>query len=274
LGTKLLPNDTQCHDRWGSACYRHGCLPMRDWLPLMLQKAMLDRWKGAVDLYLTPSAALKATLVEHGFDPVSVLWNGTPEVPARLPLDGPPRVAFVGRLVREKGLDLAIRAFARVAHDVPGAQFVVVGDGPERGSIEQLVAALNLTANVKMLGKLSRAAAESAVSDCWIQVAPSRWVEPFGLVAIEAQMRGTAIVASAAGGFLESVDDGRTGVLAAIDDQDAWARAMVGLLSDRERAEAMGRAGRARAIELFSDRVITERLIDIYQSVIRHESVS
>src|SRR6476660_7507463 len=115
---------------------------------------MLDRWKGAVDLYVTPSAALKTTLVEHGFDPVTVLWNGTPEVPARRPLAGPPRMAFVGRLVRDKGVDVAIRAFARVVQEVPEAQFIVVGDGPERGAIEQLVATLKLTESVKMLGKL------------------------------------------------------------------------------------------------------------------------
>lgn len=274
LGTKLLPNGSQCRDRWGAACYRHGCLPMRDWLPLMLQKSMLDRWKGAVDLYVTPSAALKTTLVEHGFDPVTVLWNGTPEVPARPPLAGPPKMAFVGRLVREKGVDLAIRAFARVAQEVPDAQFILIGDGPERGAIEQLVATLNLTAKVQMLGHLDRATAEAAVSDCWLQVAPSRWVEPFGLVAIEAQMRGTAVVASAAGGFLETVDDGRTGILVAIDDEDAWVRAMVSLLSSRERAEAMGRAGRVRAVKLFSEGLITDRLIDIYHRVIRHASES
>jgi glycosyltransferase involved in cell wall biosynthesis len=274
VGTKLLPNGSQCHHRWGAACYQHGCLPMRDWLPLMLQKAMLDRWKGAVDLYVTPSTALKQTLVEHGFDPVTVLWNGTPEVPARRPLDGPPRVAFVGRLVREKGVDVAIRAFARVAQEVPDAQFILIGDGPERGAIEQLVATLNLTAKVQMPGHLDRAAAEAAVSGCWLQVAPSRWVEPFGLVAIEAQMRGTAIVASATGGFLETVDDGRSGILVAIDDENGWVRAMVDLLSNRERAEAMGRAGRVRAVELFSEGLITDRLIDIYHGVIRNASVS
>jgi glycosyltransferase involved in cell wall biosynthesis len=274
LGTKLLPNGSECRDRWGGACYRHGCLPMRDWVPLMLQKAMFERWNGAVDLYVATSQAVKAALIEHGFDPVTLLGLGTPEVAARPPLNSPPKVAFVGRLVREKGLDVAIRAFARVGQEVPDAQFIVVGDGPERGAIEQLIATLQLAASVKMLGKLSPAAAEAAVSDCWLQVAPSRWVEPFGLVAIEAQMRGTAIVASAAGGFLETVDDGRTGFLVATDDEDAWVRAMVGLLSNRERAEAMGRAGRARAVELFSQRLIADRLIDIYQNVIRNVPVS
>jgi len=268
LGTKLLPDGNQCHDPWGAACYRHGCLPMRDWLPLMLQKTMLEQWKGAINLYVATSDAVKAALVEHGFDPVTVLWNGTPELPARQPLAGPPSVAFVGRLVREKGIDLAIRAFARVLQEVPGAQFILVGDGPERPAIEQLISALHLEGNVRMLGQLPHAEAEAAVSTCWLQVAPSRCIEAFGLVAIEAQMRGTAILASAAGGFLETVDDGRTGALVPIDNEDAWVRAMVDLLENREHAEAVGRAGRVRALELFSERVITDRMIDIYTRVI------
>jgi glycosyltransferase involved in cell wall biosynthesis len=268
LGTKLLPDGTECRYRWGGACYQHGCLPLRDWLPLMLQKAMLDRWKTSVDLYVANSQVMKAALIEHGFDPVTVLWNGTPEVPARLPLEGPPSVAFVGRLVREKGVDVALHAFARTLKTVPGAQFVVVGDGPERAALERLVSTLQLDNHVKMLGHLPHAAAEAAVSQCWVQVAPSRWVEPFGLVAIEAQMRGTAIVAHAAGGFLETVEDGRTGVLVPMGDDDAWVRALVGLLGDRDRAEAMGRAGRERARELFSERAIADQLVDIYHQVI------
>jgi glycosyltransferase involved in cell wall biosynthesis len=268
LGTKLLPDGNECRNRWGGACYQHGCLPLRDWLPLMLQKAMFARWKGAVDLYVANSHAMKAALIEHGFDPVTVLWHGTPEVPARRPLDGPASVAFVGRLVREKGVDVAIRAFARALEEVPDAQFVLIGDGPERAAIERLVTTLRLQANVKMLGHLPNAMAEAEVSRCWVQVAPSRWVEPFGIVAIEAQMRGTAIIAHSAGGFLETVDDGRTGLLVPMGDEDAWVKALVGLLGDRNRAEAMGRAGRARAIELFSERTIADQLIDIYRRVI------
>jgi glycosyltransferase involved in cell wall biosynthesis len=268
LGTKLLPDGSECRDRWGGACYRNGCLPMRDWLPLMLQKAMLDQWKTAVDLYVANSQVMKAALIEHGFEPVTVLWNGTPEVPARRPLEGPPSVAFVGRLVREKGVDVAIRAFARALQTVPGAQFVVVGEGPERAAIERLITTLQLGEHVKMLGHLPRADAEAAVSQCWVQVAPSRWVEPFGLVAIEAQMRGTAVVAHAAGGFLDTVDNGRTGVLVPRCDEDAWVHALVGLLGDRDRAETMGRAGRTRAIELFSERAITDQLVELYHRVI------
>ena len=271
-GTKLLPDGSQCRDRWGRACYQHGCLPMRDWLPLMLQKTMFERWKSAVNLYVANSYAMKAALIEHGFDPVTVLWHGTPVTPQRGPLDGPPSVGFVGRLVPEKGVDVAIRAFARVVEAVPESRFVIVGDGPERAAIETLIAALRLETQVQVLGQLPPAEAEAAVAGCWIQVAPSRWIEPFGIVAIEAQMRGTAVVASASGGFLETVEDGRTGMLVPASDEDAWARALIALLHDRERTEAMGRAGRERAIVLFSEAAIADRLTDIYHRVLHDAS--
>ena len=268
-GTKLLPDGSPCHDEWGTACYRQHCLPLRDWLPLMVQMAMLDRWKSVVDLYVANSDAMKNTLIEHGFNPVTVLWNGTPVVAARRPLGDRPSVAFVGRLVQEKGVDLAIRAFAHVVAAIPDAQFIVVGDGPERAAIERLIAALGLDGHVTVLGHLSRHETEAAISHCWIQVAPSQWVEPFGLVAIEAQMRGTPIVASACGGYLESIDDGRTGVLVPPRDEQAWTAHMIALLRDRERVEEIGRAGRARAMALFSEAAIVDQMIDLYARVIR-----
>lgn len=267
-GTKLLPEGSPCGDHWGFACYRHGCLPMRDWLPLMLQMSLLERWRRSVSLYIANSHAMQAALTAHGYDPITTLWNGTPEVPARAPLPETPSVAFVGRLVREKGADLAVRVFARVLESVPSAQFVIVGDGPERPAIERLVASLGIGRSVRMLGHLPRAEADAAVAGCWLQVAPSQWVEPFGLVAIEAQMRGTAVLASKSGGFLDSIDDGGTGLLLPPRDETAWARAISELLIDRQRAEQMGRAGRDRARRLFSESAIVDQLLGIYARVI------
>jgi glycosyltransferase involved in cell wall biosynthesis len=249
-------------------------LSSHDWLPLMLQKRLLHRWRGAIDLFVANSHVIKHALDQNGFGPAEVLWNGTPEREPRGPLEDPPSVAFVGRLVPEKGVDVAIRAFSAVIAQVPGAKLVIVGDGPERATAERLVASLHLTSHVEMCGQLSRVDAELAVRRCWMQIAPSQWIEPFGNVAIEAQMRGTAIVASRCGGFCESVVDGHTGLLVPPHDEHAWAHAMISLLRDRDRAEAMGRAGRARALVLFSQSAMVDQLIGIYQRVIQTRAMT
>ena len=197
------------------------------------------------------------------------LYPGTAVVGARPPLGEAPRAGFVGRLVPEKGVDILIEAFARVVRDLPQAKLVIVGEGPERPRLERLIAASNLSRSVTLKGRLSRAAAERAMEECWVQVAPSRWVEPFGLVAIEAQMRGTAVVASQSGGFCETVDDGRTGVLVPPGDVGALSRRLLQLLAQRERAEEMGRAGRERALRLFTESASMDRLLGLYGKVLR-----
>ena len=202
----------------------------------------------------------------------SITWKccypGTAVVGARPPLCEAPIAGFVGRLVHEKGVDVLIEAFARVVRNLPQAKLVIVGEGPERSRLERLIESSNLNGRVTLKGRLSRAAAERAMGECWVQVAPSRWAEPFGLVAIEAQMRGTAIVASRSGGFRETVDDGRSGLLVDPGDVGALSDALLQLLGQREQAEVMGRAGRERALRLFTESATMDRLLELYKKVL------
>ncbi|MBK6395320.1 MAG: glycosyltransferase [Betaproteobacteria bacterium] len=88
-----------------------------------------------------------------------------------------------------------------------------------------------------------------------MQAVPSRWEEPFGLVAAEAMMRGTAVVASESGGLAEQVEPGATGYLAPAGDAGALARALEQVVRDRDLAERMGASARVRALaELTTDR--------------------
>lgn len=268
IGTKMLPDGSPCTSHWGSACYKSGCLPARDWAPLMVQMELFRRWRNAIDLFVANSHATQRELLEDGIDHVEVLYPGTAVVGTRPPLGEAPVAGFVGRLVPEKGVDLLIDAFARVVRNLPEARLVIVGEGPERPRLERLIASLNLGAHVSLTGRLSRPAAERAMEECWVQVAPSRWAEPFGLVAIEAQMRGTAVVASRSGGFCETVNDGHTGVLVTPGDIGALSDALVQLLARRDRAEVMGRAGRERALRLFAESATMDRLLELYGKVL------
>jgi glycosyltransferase involved in cell wall biosynthesis len=268
IGTKMLPDGSPCGSSWGMACYKNSCLPARDWAPLMLQMRMFRQWRDAIDMFVANSHATRCELARDGVDHVEVLYPGTAVVGARPPLGEAPRAGFVGRLVPEKGADVLIEAFARVVTDLPQAKLVIVGEGPERPRLERLIAASKLSRSVTLKGRLSRQAAEKAMEECWVQVAPSRWAEPFGLVAIEAQMRGTAVVASQSGGFCETVDDGRTGVLVPPGDVGALSQALLQLLAQRERAEEMGRAGRERALRLFTESISMDRLLGLYGKVL------
>ena len=179
-------------------------------------------------------------------------------------------MAFAGRLVKEKGVDVLLRAFAKVAATVPEAKLLVVGDGPDRDRLTALAAELKLQSCVAFLGHLSRDEMERELNAAWVQVVPSLWAEPFGIVAPEAMMRGTAVVASKAGGLSEIVQDGRTGFLVPPGAVDPLAQKLIQILCDRSLAERLGRMGREIALSQFSEPVFIDHFVDLYNSLLRN----
>ena len=102
---------------------------------------------------------------------------------------------------------------------------------------------------------------EECFSGAWVQVVPSRWREPFGNVAAEAMMRGTAVIATLGGGLSEIVRDERTGILVPPNNVDALASALLGLLSDRRRAECLGGGGREFALSHLTEEIFVDRFV-------------
>jgi glycosyltransferase involved in cell wall biosynthesis len=267
VGTKTLPDGRPCQEPWGAACYRNGCLPLRDWGPLMLQMKWWWHYREVFDVVVAQSQAVKKQLEADGISPVEVMPHGVPDQPMRSPLTPPPTVAFAGRLVPEKGVEVLLRAFARVVTYLPEAQLLMVGDGPERLRLERVAAELQVASRITWTGQLPRAESQRLLVPAWLQVVPSLWAEPFGLVAAEAMMRGTAVIASQTGGLGEIVQHGDTGLHVPPGDVEALARAVRRLLEDRDLAERMGRAGRAVALARYSESAAIDKIEQLYHYI-------
>jgi glycosyltransferase involved in cell wall biosynthesis len=195
---------------------------------------------------MTPVVAGKSSVVLNGLDPASDAEPGPP--PA-----GPPVLLVSGRVVFDKGFDVAVDAFAEVAAEFPGARLVVAGDGPEVEPLRARAAALGVAHGVEFRGWISPHAVAELVAETSIVVVPSR-LEGFGLVALEAAHGARPVVAARVGGLPEVVEDGVTGLLVAPEDASAMAAAILALLRSPEDIVRMGTAARARALELFSAR--------------------
>lgn len=262
---KLLPDGSRCRVPAGRACLANGCLSPQAWVPAMVQLRLWRRWHGCFDAVVANSEAVRQMLLAYGLPgTVEVIPNGVPPSPPRPPLSSPPTVAFASRLTWPKGGDVLLRAFARVVEEIPEARLLVAGDGPQRPALAWLAEELRLTPRVTMLGQVPRQQLDSRLADAWVQAVPSRWDEPFGLVAAEAMMRGTAVVASRSGGLAEIVRDGLSGRLVPPGDADALSAALVQILGDRFLAESMGRAGREIALGELDAATCVERFVTLY----------
>jgi glycosyltransferase involved in cell wall biosynthesis len=165
-------------------------------------------------------------------------------------------VAWTGRLLRGKGLETLLDAFAGLAEGEPRARLLLVGSGAGQSlSIEaelrERAAAPPLLGRVVMPGRLD--AVEEALVAADVFAFPSDF-EALGLSLIEASACGLPSVASRTGGIVDIVEDGVTGLLVPSGDAAALRQALELLLGDPERRAAMGRAARERACREFDER--------------------
>ncbi len=267
-GTKLLPNGTACAHRAGSVCLSSGCVPARDWVPLMGQMRLLRRWRDVFRVTIANSESTARILAEDGLGDLTVVPNGVADAPAQSAMGDTPTVVFAGRLVHEKGVDTLLHAFAAVHVHLPHATLDIIGDGVERPALEQLSRSLYLEKVVRFHGFQSRPQTESIARSAWVQVVPSRWAEPFGLVAAEAMMRGTAVLASSSGGLAEVVRHDDTGLLVRPDHVPDLADGLHRVLTDRALAEQWGRKGREVAQAEFSQSRFVDRILAVYANVL------
>jgi glycosyltransferase involved in cell wall biosynthesis len=178
---------------------------------------------------------------------------------ARASLGLPPdalAVAMVGRLVPEKGVDLGLDAFAAVAPQHPAACLVIIGDGPQRSTLEKRARESGVPGRIRWLGW--RPDVDRLLPGLDLLMMPSR-SEGFGLILVEAMGHGVPVLATASGSIPEIVTDRRQGVLVAPDQAGALGTALAGLLKDAAARAVYGAQARARAHDQFeAGRMIAE----------------
>lgn len=242
----------------------------RGWLRRVLQGRMVRR----ADALIAVGSDVRASLLQfRGVDPdqVHVIPSGIelpgPEhaadaVPLRAQLLagalGPLFVA-VGRLVPSKGVDLLLRAFARIHAAEPGARLALAGDGPERAALHALARELGVEGAVHWLGATLEVRPLHAAADLYL-TATRR--EGLGLAAAEALAAGRMVVGFRVSGIEDVVEDGRTGALVPDGDEAALAAAALRLARDPARRAAAAPACRSAAarFDVQRARALTEEL--------------
>jgi starch synthase len=184
---------------------------------------------------------------------------------------GRPTVVSIGRVTRQKGLPVLLRAAERMD---PAAQLVLCAGQADTAELQAEVTGLvdRLRAGrsgvIWLPGMLAKPEVIQILSHATVFVCPSEY-EPLGIVNLEAMACGTAVVASDVGGIPEVVADGETGLLVRAGDESAFATAINTLIRDPARASELGARGRQRAVAEFSWDQIAAQTADLYAELAR-----
>jgi glycosyltransferase involved in cell wall biosynthesis len=221
------------------------------------------------DAFVAISPSVRGELVADGYDPARIvdLPNGVP-VPEEPWRDrkqaGSLRAAFVGRLAPEKGLDALVDAWPMVLNENPRARLTLIGEGPERASLEARISRLDLGNSVELPGV--SADPSSVLRDCDLFVLPSR-EEGMSIALLEAMALGIPSVASSIPGNLALMTEGVHGQLAPPDDPPALARAILDHRAD-PRAPIMAEAARCRVVEHYSIAAVARRHLELFARLV------
>jgi len=192
---------------------------------------------------------------------------------ARLRRGDGPLLAFVGRVVEEKGYADFLAALQQVAERHPDATGVVVGEGQDRAAAERLASDLGVESRVHFAGWVDAADVPSYLAASDVFLAPSRrasdgWIEAQGLTVIEAMLAGVPVVASMSGGIVDTIDDGLTGLLVPERAPDALAAAVDRIADDAGLRDRLVTEARRSAAERFSLSATADAFDELFRTVI------
>ncbi|WP_211128583.1 glycosyltransferase family 4 protein [Streptomyces yatensis] len=266
-----------CTECVGSAplpAVRHGCY--RDsrlaTVPLAVSLSVnRRRWWSGVERFFCISAAQRDVLVRSGMpaERLVVKHNFVPE-PGTCRMGDGEQLLYLGRLAEAKGVRLLMAAWDEIAASGGvGVPLVIAGTGPLEREVTAWATGRD---DVRYVGLLDPAECRNAIARSVAVVAPSTWLEAFGLVVVEAMAAGVPTVAAGHGAFVELVEDGVTGLLHRPGESASLASGIRRIATEPALGREMGQAARRRYERGFSPAVGLERLLEGYRTAIAGRS--
>ncbi|MBW5481327.1 glycosyltransferase [Streptomyces bambusae] len=261
---------TECVGAAPLPAVRHGCYrgSRLATVPLAVSLSVnRRRWWSGVERFFCISAAQRDVLVRAGMpaERLAVKHNFVPEPGVRRTGDGE-HLLYLGRLAEAKGVRLLMAAWDELAASGGvGVPLVVAGAGPLEAEVTAWAAGRD---DVRYVGLYDPAQCVQAIARSVAVVAPSTWLEAFGLVVVEAMAAGVPTVAAGHGAFVELVEDGVTGLLHRPGDPGSLVSCIRRITAEPDRNREMGLAARRRYEQGFSPAVGLERLVEGYRAAI------
>jgi glycosyltransferase involved in cell wall biosynthesis len=238
----------------GSYCRRPAGLD----LALRTKHALVNRLTSvAISRYVASFFKTRSTIIPNPYD-ARVFQARVP------PSERKSELVFLGRLVSEKGLDLLLESLGRLRQRNLHPRLTVVGSGAEKTQMEQLARKLGLEGQVEFRGAKAGVELADILNEHQILVVPSKYDEPFGVVALEGIACGCAVIASSGGGLPEAI--GPCGITFPNGDINALSAALERLLTRLEERERLIDEGPRHLVQ-FQPRRVAQRYLELFQTV-------
>ena len=271
-------------DRYGEICER--CQGKYFWHPIQ-QRCLKDSFSASalisaeayvhrclktyhknVDLYVSPSKFLRAKMIQYGFPAEKIRW-----LPYSIPIkDYEPNYSsenyftYVGRLSKEKGIELLVKAMAHVSE----ADLYVCGTGRLQEPLKQWIDA-NKIKNVRFLGYLSGEKLREVIKKSMFTVVPSVVYDNSPLAVYESFALGKPVVGARIGGIPELIEEKKDGLLFEAYNSNDLVNKMQYLLDNRQLLISMGKAAREKAVKLFSPEAHLKSILKVYNNFTKAE---
>ncbi|MBI2541507.1 glycosyltransferase family 4 protein [Candidatus Woesearchaeota archaeon] len=181
-------------------------------------------------------------------------------------------ILSVGRLAEKKGIKYLVMAMEKVVKRLPDAKLVIVGDGPERGSLEALAKKLGLGKNIIFAGKVGNTELPKFYASADLFAGPSIVTksgdtEGLGVVFLEALASGTCVVGSNVGGIPDIIEHNKTGLLVRQKDPNQLADSIIKLLLDRNLRKRLALSGQRKIREKYSWKLMGKKFDELFAQV-------
>lgn len=191
------------------------------------------------------------------------------ELRRSLGIRGKQVVGIVGRLAPQKGHVILLDAMTEIIKQNPNIMLVAIGDGPDRGKLEDKAMQLGITQHIQWMGAMKQEEVYQLYGIMDVFVMPSLY-EGFGLAAAEAMAAGLPVVGTKVDGLSEIIEDRVTGYLLKVGNSHELAKALIQILSNPGGREIMGQKGKDRIQELFSLQRFSKLMLAAYSELSRH----
>ena len=253
------------------------------WWEILLDRALQFK----TDMMITSSEAVRKSFVERGIreGKIITIYNGIDfskfdsidrgearnRIRQEFDLDDSTfLVGTVARLQRVKGVEYLVEAARHVMKSVPGARFLIVGDGPQKAELEHKVKQLDLSSKFIFAGTRGDVPAILSALDLFVLPSLS---EALGIAVIEALLMQIPVVATDVGGVPEIVKNGEAGLLVPPKDPTKLGEAIAYMHSNRDEAGAMARAGEQRVREMFEISRLARKQVVLYEMLLARRQI-